>query len=272
MRRLIGPVIASGLLAIASTAEASTIVVNVNSVSGLYQEFINADADPANTHEIRLAPLAAPYKLRCPISGDTQTTTGSLKLTRGSVRLIGAGNDENGAANFVIDGGWTASTCSSFVKLKATGPNATVFPSLVVRGVTFQNAANGAAGLAPFDVQYGTLDLGYSHVRHTQSLSNGTKGGGAIYAISSRVTINRSYLEDGTTADAVGGNICGGGVFGWGGSVLFEDAGVTTNGPPSVLTITQSTIRTSQGCRGGAVAYLSKVATSLVMKNNTITG
>src|SRR4051812_33933893 len=143
MRRLLVPLIGCGLLTIASSAQASTIIRNVSTVTALYQEFINADADPANTHEIRLAASGSPYRLRCPISGDTQTTTGSLKLTRGYVRLIGGGTDENAAANFVIDGGWTSALCSSFVKLQGSGPNGTSFPTIEIRGVTFQNGANG---------------------------------------------------------------------------------------------------------------------------------
>lgn len=268
MRGLVASFLFLGLLAVGTRAEAATVVINVNSVASLYQAFVTADANPANVYQVRLA--AGTYRLPCPPSGDTQTTSGSLKLTRGSVTLIGADADENAAASFVIDGGWSGtSRCSSFFKVGAAGPNATVFPSLDVRGVTLQNGNNTSASLAPIEVRYATFSLSASRVRHTQA-KHGVFGGGAIFAVDARVTVSRSYLEDGTAEDAVSGQGCGGGVFGYGGSIYFSDDGVSSNRPSPTLIISQSTIRTSQACRGGAVAYDSSPLSRFYLLDSTI--
>jgi hypothetical protein len=268
MRELVASFMFLGLLAAGTRAEAATVVINVNSVASLYQAFVTADATPANVYEVRLA--AGTYRLSCPPSGDTQATSGSLKLTRGSVTLIGADADENAAANFVIDGGWSGTSgCSSFFKVGAAGPNATVFPTLDVRGVTLQNGNNTSALFAPIDLQYATFSLSASRVRHTRARHN-VFAGGAIYARDARVTISRSYIEDATTEDAtiVGG--CGGGVFAWGGAIYFGDDGVSSNRPASILVISQSTIRTSKGCRGGAVVYNSSPLSRFFLLDSTI--
>lgn len=268
MRGLVASFLFLGLLAVGTRAEAATVVVNVNSVASLYQAFVTADANPANVYEVRLA--AGTYRLSCPPSGDTQATSGSLKLTRGSVTLIGADADENAAASFVIDGGWSGSSgCSSFFKVAAAGPNATVFPTLDVRGVTLQNGNNTSAFVAPIHVQYATFSLSASHVRHTRARHN-VFAGGAIYARDARVTISRSYLEDATTEDAVSPAGCGGGVFAFGGAIYFSDDGVSSNRPAPTMIISQSTIRTSKACRGGAVAYESSALSRFFLLDSTI--
>jgi hypothetical protein len=170
----------------------------------------------------------------------------------------------------VIDGGWIGnSRCSSFFKVGAAGPNATVFPSLDVRGLTLQNGNNTAAFLAPIEVRYATFSLSASHVRHTRAGSN-VFGGGAIFAVDARVTVSRSYIEDATTEDAIRTGICGAGFFGWGGGIYFSDDGVSSNRPAPTLIISQSTIRASQGCRGGAVAYLSSPLSHFFLLDSTL--
>ena len=91
------PCVLVGLAVATRTAEAATVVRNVNTVAQLYAEFAAADNDPNNLHEIHLA--QGTYTLICASSGDTSTTSGSLKLNKGNVLLIGAGYDLNMAAN-----------------------------------------------------------------------------------------------------------------------------------------------------------------------------
>ena len=72
-----------------------------------------------------------------------------------------------------------------------------------------------------------------------------------------------------STSDGARGGVCGSGFFGWGGSVYFSNSGTSTR-PAPILSISQSTIRTSKGCRGGAVAYNSGSSAQLVIRNSTI--
>jgi hypothetical protein len=106
-------------------------------------------------------------------------------------------------------------------------------------------------------------------MHHTESLADGALGGGGIYALDSKISILRSYLEDAATEDAAELGQCGNGQFGWGGEIDYVDDGVTSNQSRS-LTIVQSSIRGAAGCRGGAIVYNSTVRSSLVIQNSTI--
>ena len=243
-----------------SNAQAATVIVNVNSVSGLYSAFSTADSNINNTYEIHLAPRT--YTLLRPAANDpgdrNSRTTGSLKLRSGHVRIIGAGGDENLAGNYVLDGGRVGtSTGTSIFNISPLSLPSSFRPSLDVRGVVIQNAFSSAA-LAPIDVAGGVLTLVSCHLMNNQSQNT---PGGALYAASSTVTIANTFFDGSVLSDAVGSVVCGGGVFGSGGAIYLAS---------SSADISYSTIQGGIACRGGGIFFSGSSTNTLNIRNSTI--
>ena len=254
-RVLFVPLVLIGVAGATRAAEAATVVRNVSTVAQLYSEFAAADNDPNNLHEIHLA--AGTYRLICPTSGDSLTTRGSLKLNKGNVLLIGAGNDLMNASGYVIDGGWGATRCSSIVTMRQPNASPTV-PTLEVRGVYMQNSANIATAGSAIDIRAGRLYFNYSRLLHVTADAT---GGAGISGVQATISIRRSMI-DGAVMEDYGSGICGTGVFSWGGALYLS---------ASSGTISESTLIGGYACRGGGIAFSSSASTDLLaITNSTI--
>ena len=240
---------------VGGTTAALTQVINVSTVSQLYGAFRTA-ASSSNAIEVRLAP--GTYFLTSPSSTDpgdtTNLSTGSLKVKRGNVTLIGASN-LSGASSFVIDGGRNSGRRIPLLYVAGSGNPQ---PVVTVKGITFQNSS-GPTARSPIHVNLGVLKMSNSVVFNTQTQG---QGGGGLYAnTKSNITLSRCLFSNNVLEGGLGSTRCGG---------FFDDGGALQISNSSAF-IEYSTFISGIACRGGGIFISGTPSDTFSINQSTIT-
>lgn len=220
-----------------SWVSAAYITKTISSTTDLVNIFKTAEANPDNFYGVTLK--AGTYKL-----------PSTLKLTVGSVRLMG---NNNNPASVTLDG--QGQRC--IVQVWGI-PGGTYRPYLELNGVRLQNGyavdQTGLVGGGAVRVVYGIAHLSYSIVRNNQT----NLYGAGLFAQESYMNLWHVWVDNNANTQF---SRCGGGLTSNGGGIGFVN---------STVGIYHSTISNNKACRGGGIAVTG--TGEFTMENSTVSG
>lgn len=242
--------VCAGVLALAASAEAATIVRSISNETQLMQLFTDANADPSNTYQGNL-------------SARTYALTQTLALTKGSVELRGA-TSLSLAGSYILD---CQNRCNAngakgqvFRVVRASGYTGTLRLKLtgvtVTRGWSSELSLRGGGGAL---VENGTLEITYSIIRNNKANQWGAglavMTGGSLFLTGSIVRDNEN--------DQIG--LCGNGDTAFGGGIGVYGG---------LASITGSSITGNRACKGAGIALWGPTGTppSLSLYSSTVSG